>query len=1185
MSTRIVIDYITPLSDNSSAMSVSTEVVTTEGLNLTKYLTDLADYPSYENNARKYLQVNASANGVLWSDVDATLFGGKAQSSFIFGDNSRGTTSWNTGANNILKSGFYYINTDYTGLPQNAAGHLFHIQGSTDDYAVQKYKAAGFVDNEYIREKNGGTWQPWREINSGTNQFATKRSEFDYLIESNRRKYSGSGPTEWGKHRNDGNTYVNVNEGMYCVNTVANSFGIGRTSSASGISRTYESILNVDGRQINLMNNGYGDGSTFKVELPPAEDGTRTLNQTTGAVTIHADSNVAFDYLTSNHDFRNGGDGWDIGDPSRGTVTYTNGQAILNDTIDDVPGLYIQHDVALVAGQVYEAEFSLDSINGGSVDNFVRDADGVTPFYFETTSEAGTYKVKFTAQTTGNGYIILYAPANAGDATYNHAFVKLEAENVITSRKDYVMIEVWDEVVTDKNIVAPFGNVQYGASTFDGITLTQISNLGIDQKYSAFGDWDDVTDGFVINWAVASRAEKRRLLKLFKDNIRVDDETGDLIQTRYRVRSIRGLGNDWEYIGASSVVGNWRYKWPQNTIIPRGKSETFTDLASSNLGIYQTGSGKLSEVTIGHAEALSSGEAPNVAFGHEGKCFAIPVALISRLTQAAYHPIHCPEGTQLFTQQGVIGIGKWYEHQPFFNVSSKAECYKIPTQANEVGRNQATGNISDGRTGRDDNDVYKFYDAIYDGQVKDLRLSANKQNENKLRIDGEHKAIGGTKRGVGRLPYLNNAITATTTTSGHDGFRTYIGFPKNTIKNETGLLNSTELNGRIIINSNVYETVFWRTADATYDYIYLHPKYGNISSGLNGLSCSGCSHYYMEEEYDKLPYVNIIGDPIEINNTFPDGLLAEWLPVIPTGGLLEFTHTRKSNGKPSSFIYTDDGGNTWTNDATFPPTFDEVKNGYTTSLASGAVVLSSFESLSDFTQPSTVKSHIGDTGDVIAICWNDPLQGNRLMPSVIGEIAKSANHIARKRYAITSHYEDSTGKLEQPTPLYTTEHTPITLGAPSNDSKGVKVLTTLIEEDGLLYEQWHAIELIWDTDAADASSFTNIIESDVTPKNATEYYHVTDGVFRGYWQCINNTSTAFSRVEWTEVGDELVWADGLPSFRRWKLISAWGDDNIIDIADNETSKINRNGSIVKVVTHRSQLPVGIANSNDSSQAV
>ena len=62
--------------------------------------------------------------------------------------------------------------------------------------------------------------------------------------------------------------------------------------------------------------------------------------------------------------------------------------------------------------------------------------------------------------------------------------------NVITSRQDLSFVECWHEDCSEKGVILPLGNSQYGANTYNGITLSLLTDLGVAQGYSAFGEFD-----------------------------------------------------------------------------------------------------------------------------------------------------------------------------------------------------------------------------------------------------------------------------------------------------------------------------------------------------------------------------------------------------------------------------------------------------------------------------------------------------------------------------------------------------------------------------------------------------------------------------------------------------------------------------------------------------------------------
>lgn len=97
------------------------------------------------------------------SGLDADFIDGINSDRFIYGSDQRGTTIWTTGANNIIKSGYYYITTDYTGLPSGYAidGYLLHHQSyNNDTYARQMFSPYN-TNIMFIRVNVAGSWSSW----------------------------------------------------------------------------------------------------------------------------------------------------------------------------------------------------------------------------------------------------------------------------------------------------------------------------------------------------------------------------------------------------------------------------------------------------------------------------------------------------------------------------------------------------------------------------------------------------------------------------------------------------------------------------------------------------------------------------------------------------------------------------------------------------------------------------------------------------------------------------------------------------------------------------------------------------------------------------------------------------------------------------------------------------------------
>ena len=80
-----------------------------------------------------------------------------------------------------------------------------------------------------------------------------------------------------------------------------------------------------------------------------------------------------------------------------------------------------------------------------------------------------------------------------------------------------MFLETWHEKVSDKDEVYPFGNVQYGATSYEGITLTTR-----DDGYTRFGEWDATTTGEKSVWSGLTDAQR---------NIYLDDPDNNLYFT------------------------------------------------------------------------------------------------------------------------------------------------------------------------------------------------------------------------------------------------------------------------------------------------------------------------------------------------------------------------------------------------------------------------------------------------------------------------------------------------------------------------------------------------------------------------------------------------------------------------------------------------------------------------------
>jgi len=294
---------------------------------------------------------------------------------------------------------------------------------------------------------------------------------------------------------------------------------------------------------------------------------------------------------------------------------------------------------------------------------------------------------------------------------------------VITSRQDYVFLESWHEKISDKGEVYPLGNVQYGASSYKGITL-----LTRDDGYTRFGEWDTETTGKYAVWDDLSFEEKAIFLSDPDNNIYQDGD--DLIQVRYRIRVIEGLGDDWEGTDQVNYRGDgymcYKQGFYNNALVnPTGKKTTVSDI-SGPIGdvfdsIHTNSLNNRHLLGNGHYKARNT----NDAHAHDGLCFAVPIALVQRRNQGAYHPALNPLGCKKWNRNDDVTSTHWYDGDGTgVLATSTAQCFHNSTHSGnpaDIGYRSDTGYI-----GRDTRPDGKLYDAIYASDVDDLRMSSRR---------------------------------------------------------------------------------------------------------------------------------------------------------------------------------------------------------------------------------------------------------------------------------------------------------------------------------------------------------------------------------------------------------------------------------------------------------------------------
>ena len=668
---------------------------------------------------------------------------------------------------------------------------------------------------------------------------------------------------------------------------------------------------------------------------------------------------------------------------------------------------------------------------------------------------------------------ILFPSAPNGTKTYDsktgvvvqHASVEeafaaeTETNKVITTRKDLCFLEAWYEAIDLHDLWNPLGNVQFGASSFDGIT--GLSNTLVAQGYSAFGEWDTKTKGYGKRWSSMTLAEKTIAIQNPDNNIYFDAATGKYIQVKYRIRVEEGVDS-------------------LSTVVQRMTKLGYTR-DSVDVGKWTNPNG-------------------NTAIG---------VCLVQRLNQGAYHPVYNSEGCGLFWSGGGR---RWFQGD---YAQSTRQCFIDPPRWSN------SGNLHSDRSGRPTTDPYQYYDAIYAGQVEDLRLSANKQDYSRLLEDSIRKAVAGETRGKGRVVFLK-AILATGTKTVGVGGKGQFAFEKSKVLINPSFLEIGAIEGLVTVDGKSYNVVNVGAVSGAYVSITTD---GNNDGSPSGLTISGSFWEKLTPEYDILPWVDIIGSPENIAATFPNGVVGQWIPQ--QGVSSSWSLNRKSTTGSAEVVKTSDNGATWT---VSTPTIDGVLNDVKIALdTSTEVTLVPYSSLSNFTAPANNSVVVGSLGNVVISGNHDIQLGNRLQPSLIGLVNTSKTTWGRDDkvggQVLLQDYVIAEGLINNYHALPT--HNPIKISAPQNNSPAVKALYNLTSKDGLLYIQYHGNELKYKADA--------------------------------------------------EVGKD-KWGDTTPAT---PLSSPYGT---IPIINGEGTMTNLNGEVVKTFCHTEMIPIGIADFTEAATA-
>ncbi|EJZ9093450.1 carbohydrate binding domain-containing protein [Vibrio parahaemolyticus] len=1006
-------------------------------------------------------------------------------------------------------------------------------------------------------------------------------ADLKMMIERNRSKYAASGFVEWGYHKGK-----NVNQGIttyegsqYWIDAFASG-----NPDGGGISQTVHPVIHIAGYTINPIGVHRTDALTaFK--LPPAPDGTVVFDSSgycrgTNTALLDLTKDVdpkygdiaetkneavarAFEGMLKNGDFRNGERDWSKSLVGTAIADFSNGQCSI--TVregEQNTGQRIVQNVTVEANRNYKftvlvkvdradasPRLQLYGFNGNPVISKRLRNLKLNKWHEFTVSYTsvvdGSIEVQMQNNSTTNSTI-----------SFSNAQMKYAGEEVVISRQDLVGFEAFLEEITPQNPMVYLGGfIQCRNGNINGVA-TEEDTTRPPSYFAAFdGDMDSVGKG--CNWFALPKAHKELILASPRINIfKLND--GRLVQLRVRQRAFAGM-NDKNFVGLNPAVhGSLAFTGTtlKGAIKPQGATNDSTPYTGvspyfygstaaqhKNLYPYERGIFCASQYN-GGTGGLDKG------LSVDGRVFFLVCAYVQRLNQGAYHPSHNPLGTSRLAGstdgQKITGRSMWHDSVSD-DIRCTARCFHGLAVGDPFGRGGGycighEGSLTVAATGRYDS--YKYHDSIYAGIIHDMRLSAHKQDVNKLRDDTIRRAMVGKMRGK-EQPYFTwtGKITIDRDPVYHGGYTKFVGastssqIPNYGARTQYQTTDEHSAYVRSPIDNQWYKLAMFFTEEDS-DGIgatYIDKKHGNVISKFSvsdttELDVIVSAPQVFNAEFDEVPHVAIVGTYENLAETFPDGVLGQWVNVEPDGTEKKFPLLRKHTGSTLGRLNTTDNGATW--DYSAQPNsaqgLDTTTNEVTATLSANTVRLYFVDGLAKHTEPANNSGIIGEVGRVFGTSHCLVHSGCRLQESLISSVGKGTDAYLRGESIVTTYTFTSGNRLYPHGGLYP-KHLPINQfgTGTSNNSKAVKALSTIVEKDGQLYLQLHGCEMVYTPDADEG---------------------------KDKWGDIEPTNSPFE-----------------PATGR------------VPIIDGEGTKTDANGKTVKTFCHHSMFPLAWSSENTSAQ--
>jgi hypothetical protein len=481
--------------------------------------------------------------------------------------------------------------------------------------------------------------------------------------------------------------------GIRTTSTVVDTFQVGDSTVSFNPDASYP-YINAFGYPLRVEYVNTTTALTNRVQLPPASSGTETYNTTTNVYTVFSGYQQAFDTDTQSITFNQA---QTLADNTVITQSGNYDVLILSATASVPAGSVVTQSGITASGVVRRSTYGSYALEVYrlSASGFAAAGSGYQLISTVTGSGLGSTVFPSGVSTSGflaSGLTFGSITSNVSvtmDGLTSQPFVAISGfevsgsgvtagtylttvgsrtSNVILNRQDLVALEVWHEKVNARDYVYPYGNIQNSSITYtapDGTSLsmappssgtatTNGSGYGTEfstywgsvthrgaavpssQTYSLFGSWQ-AAGGLVgrgTRWSTLTTTAQKSFAADPNNNMYFSDD-GDFVQVRYRFRTLAGYGSDWTgYDPAQHADIRYENAW---SMYLQGQT-------SSASGDFES-TDRWSQITSPYTD---DGLWLGTRFAYNNKAYALPIALVARRNQGAYHPLLNPSGAATF---------------------------------------------------------------------------------------------------------------------------------------------------------------------------------------------------------------------------------------------------------------------------------------------------------------------------------------------------------------------------------------------------------------------------------------------------------------------------------------------------------------------------------------------------------